>query len=568
SLLPGYTFAAQDPSEPEGGGEALRVAKSKEILDSLSQFASTENKSNEKDPRNLKDPPFRSACQRRILEFKSSMAIAPEVTAAKFNEKSTGAFIQLFKALYLLYDPAHVFGRHLKDEFFDLLKKIGYPYLGTIPKNIVEVVGSLGNWEKGLGLLDWMVSLLQAAESLKSKESQEMPLYFSDDVANFYQKRKLMEYSQSLVSDVADIEADLNEVFNERTSKIREEISQQELKLKELESETGEIFQKKQQFNQVKKTNAAYLQNNLKLDSRIAKLQEKLVERRKKLENANQIKGQAIDKITQARQQKASLVQEVQAQPFSWDEIKSMQFEETQLKATELEYNQRLHDAQINERESLTRLMRTKDLFAVAKSSFDLGLAEIDAVALYSDLCQRVDFRIPVHHGDHFREVLPEAQWLAIKGAIFAIKTRLSDEKHRLQEAEAMQGLQLDKLQATITLLEQQQTQQQIELNTSLSNEIVALNAKLLDLKSRFISEIKAAEDQVRKLKSNQERIAQLSAERVQEATQELKSVMRFVQLLKSESYDCINSLKDQSQDIIASLEAALLQLNATDDSQ
>ncbi|KAF3924697.1 hypothetical protein AA313_de0206709 [Arthrobotrys entomopaga] len=122
------------------------------------------------DPRPLRDPAFRSKMAQDIQDFllqhnfemETKHNLGPRALSSPMQKD----FVMIFQWLYHRIDPDFKFSlKGLETEAIPLLKAIKYPYLGNITKAQLGAVGGANNWPTYLGLLHWMLQLIQAVDN-------------------------------------------------------------------------------------------------------------------------------------------------------------------------------------------------------------------------------------------------------------------------------------------------------------------------------------------------------------------------------------------------------------------
>ncbi|KAF3082391.1 kinetochore-associated Ndc80 complex subunit ndc80 [Orbilia oligospora] len=125
------------------------------------------------DPRPLRDPNFRNKMAQEIQEYllrynfelETKHNLGPKALSSPMQKD----FTTIFQWLYHRMDPNFKFSlKSVETEVMPLLKGIKYPYLGNITKAQLGAVGGANNWPTYLGLLHWMVQLVQALENFDS----------------------------------------------------------------------------------------------------------------------------------------------------------------------------------------------------------------------------------------------------------------------------------------------------------------------------------------------------------------------------------------------------------------
>ncbi|KAJ9050576.1 kinetochore-associated Ndc80 complex subunit ndc80, variant 3 [Entomophthora muscae] len=544
------------------------MRKSKELLENLTQLNPKTN-NNDKDPRPLKDHAFQAGMMRHISQFRERMGLAPEVSNESFKRKETAAFKKVFQALYSLFDPAHSFKGNLKDQFSELLKRLGYPFISTLPKNIVEVVGSLGNWEKAIGLLDWMVYLLEAAESLKATEAMDSPVDFQDESVSFYNLRLLEEYGQVLTNDSYDLEGELQEIFTDRTKEAAEKIDTAKEMTKHLESELVALTETRESYKESERIHAYMVETLEKTEMFYGRTKAKHTERKAKFDEARQFLSVAEHDLELAMQILESLKSEAEMLPYTSDKLESMQQEKNRCRDVIKSKEEQLLYLQDAEKAISNCFRAAESLFVKAKSEFNSILVELDLGASYG----HVDFVIPSDVEDACKFL--ETQHQVIKDAIFEAKAKASSDKHTLSQKRSQLESHICTTREKTDFLkglckESEQEITQLDFNydklkkensraiACLNSHLNTLKATIMETETRFNSEIIAIQEQVKLLESNQNQIKQLAAERIQKATSKLESTISFALHLKDQATKCIAEVKIQIDEVASSTESKL----------
>lgn len=128
----------------------------------------------QRDPRPLKEGPYKAKISQQILEyllqngFELDMKHTLSPTALKSPMQKD--FVLIFQWLYHRLDPHYRFQKSIEHEVLPILKSIRYPYASAITKSQLTAVGSPNYWPVFLGILHWMLELIQTMQSFQSGE--------------------------------------------------------------------------------------------------------------------------------------------------------------------------------------------------------------------------------------------------------------------------------------------------------------------------------------------------------------------------------------------------------------
>ncbi|KAK6502820.1 kinetochore-associated Ndc80 complex subunit ndc80 [Arthrobotrys musiformis] len=130
------------------------------------------------DPRPLRDPNFRNKMaqeiQEYLLQYNFELETKHNLGPRALSSPMQKDFTTIFQWLYHRLDPNFKFSlKAVETEVMPLLKGIKYPYLGNITKAQLGAVGGANNWPTYLGLLHWMVQLVQALDNFDSGHYDE-----------------------------------------------------------------------------------------------------------------------------------------------------------------------------------------------------------------------------------------------------------------------------------------------------------------------------------------------------------------------------------------------------------
>lgn len=128
----------------------------------------------QRDPRPLKEGPYKAKISQEILEyllqngFELEMKHTLSPTALKSPMQKD--FVLIFQWLYHRLDPHYRFQKGIEHEVLPILKSIRYPYASSITKSQLTAVGSPNYWPVFLGILHWMLELIETMHQFQSGE--------------------------------------------------------------------------------------------------------------------------------------------------------------------------------------------------------------------------------------------------------------------------------------------------------------------------------------------------------------------------------------------------------------
>lgn len=139
-----------------------------------------------RDPRPLKDGAYKAKMAQEILEyllqngFELEMKHSLSPTALKSPMQKD--FILIFQWLYHRLDPHYRFQKGIEHEVLPILKNIRYPYAASITKSQLAAVGSPNYWPNFLGVLHWLLELIQTMQRFQSGEFDDATVAEGVDV--------------------------------------------------------------------------------------------------------------------------------------------------------------------------------------------------------------------------------------------------------------------------------------------------------------------------------------------------------------------------------------------------
>lgn len=131
----------------------------------------------QRDPRPLKEGPYKAKISQQILEYLLhngfEMDTKHTLSPTALKSPMQKDFIMIFQWLYHRLDPHYRFQKGIEHEVLPILKSIRYPYASSITKSQLAAVGSPNYWPIFLGILHWMMELIQTMENFQSGDFDE-----------------------------------------------------------------------------------------------------------------------------------------------------------------------------------------------------------------------------------------------------------------------------------------------------------------------------------------------------------------------------------------------------------
>lgn len=144
------------------------------------------------DPRPLNDRSYMQNSAKQLISFVIERGYEHPISPKMLTSPSSKDFQLLFLFLVRRIDPTYAFIKRFEDEVPQLLRALAYPF--SISKSALSAVGSPHTWPALLGVLTWLVNLLQYDEAYASSQNSGTALdpqsrreqIFSDNTVEAY----------------------------------------------------------------------------------------------------------------------------------------------------------------------------------------------------------------------------------------------------------------------------------------------------------------------------------------------------------------------------------------------
>lgn len=133
-------------------------------VSNASFISQTPNITSIKDPRPLSDRRYQQECATQVVNYLLESGFSQPLGLNNRFMPSTREFAAIFKHLYNKLDPNFRFGARYEEDVTTCLKALNYPFLDSISRSRLVAIGSPHVWPAILGMLHWVVSLIQCTE--------------------------------------------------------------------------------------------------------------------------------------------------------------------------------------------------------------------------------------------------------------------------------------------------------------------------------------------------------------------------------------------------------------------
>ncbi|EPY50657.1 spindle pole body protein Ndc80 [Schizosaccharomyces cryophilus OY26] len=296
----------------------------------MGQAAST---SSMKDPRPLTDKRYQQECAAYVVNFLLECGYPQPLTPNNRFLPTTKEFASIFKFLYNKLDPKFRFGARYEEDVINCLKSLRYPFTDSISRSRLVAIGTPHSWPAILGMLHWLVCLIQCTEQAVdmaySVENDTLNDHFVNKVLFDYLVRKYHLFLQASMEE--EPEQELKASFEEQNKEIN-------TKIQLLQQENDELLKQKQAAGDLDST-IELLEERFKTMQRDeVKLQSFMSSIQSRMESKTALKKQIQLSLTEKEAQlqelnekKKSLKSRVDMQSISTAEFQKMMSEQEQL---------------------------------------------------------------------------------------------------------------------------------------------------------------------------------------------------------------------------------------------
>ncbi|KAJ2305347.1 kinetochore-associated Ndc80 complex subunit ndc80, partial [Coemansia sp. RSA 2705] len=333
-------LAAQTPATNRANRRVSVFASSRRNTMSLAvPGTASRNGGGVKDPRPLKDRSFQSKAQQRIMNFLSSHGYPGLLTPKTLATPTVKDFQNIFRFLYAQLDPRYMYVKKIEEEVLLILRGIHYPYVSNISKSHIYSAGSLSTWPGLLGMLLWLVELIECVKQMTPQEVDVNDPGFKDSVQ--FVDRIFFEYlSQAYPvwldsgDEPPELEDYLANQFEQKNANLIQETADVERQLANAKTELDALLSNESPLVLLERERVELISDKEKFDSYIQRLESKhqrmvdFVATQKQQHDAAQVEQLALEK------EKAEVQEIVDAQQISTEDVDRMNSERNQLLET------------------------------------------------------------------------------------------------------------------------------------------------------------------------------------------------------------------------------------------
>ncbi|KAG8927424.1 kinetochore-associated Ndc80 complex subunit ndc80 [Tulasnella sp. 419] len=303
-----------------------------------------------KEVRPIRDRTYQAMMQREILDYLTQQRCAiPNLSMKTLQTPTNREFHLIFQFLITDMDDKYVFGREKKpeDEVILLLRDMRYPLVDTISKTSLAAPGSSSAWPTLLAMLHWIVTLSHTLKKWGDPEvcpdynlmpvqdiplEEEVPNYF-DLVICDYTFAAYMQYMYG-ADDFKEQDEELEAIIDRKNEAVIQRCDEKEIRIARLKADIEKLKANPSELvaldREYEKFEVDMQKLRLVIEERESKVQ-RHVEMTTKL---NEYIAQAEGEIRELNLEHERLLQRVEAQGLTPEEIQQMNTERDTLKRT------------------------------------------------------------------------------------------------------------------------------------------------------------------------------------------------------------------------------------------
>ncbi|ORX93387.1 hypothetical protein K493DRAFT_36569 [Basidiobolus meristosporus CBS 931.73] len=528
-----------------------------------------------KDPRPIREKDWQASKTRKLVNFLAHNGYPSSISAKTFQSPTTKDFQSAFKFLYQLLDPKYVFRKRFEEECPLLLKELRYPLADQITKVQLYAVGSMHTWPTLLGVLVWLMELVQCVEKLEPGND-----YLDDPfISSPLHPRKAEETGDEMIfkhlaksylaylngdDRFEDQEKALEKWFDKKNQGLVKHVKLIEKEIQEMQEEYDRLMELDSPLS-----SAQRVYDQLRLDHRnfedyIRHLEAKKLKYQEVHEHLTEELESQEKQLERLEQEKAELGDKVASQTYSKEEIEKMERDKAHsIRALETSQNRLVELNKISydlEDQFGTAVMKVEELLSRYNTHlFKIGLAPSSAPrAKGTDLELRIV-------KDPELSVDPSPKNV-IKPGLAALRAEVIKHRHELEEETILLRQQLEETNEAINDKEELVMELTKNLETLTGNyhkekEIATqqkqnINEELEDLQRKLSDlrvDLSAAEFEA------QQRVQLTQIEYDQLQLQQYRQVDQITQEI-SRVRDHLDHMKLHTKNVLSRLETAVKQ--------
>lgn len=245
------------------------------------------------DPRPLTDRTYMHQCMKNLVAFLIDRGYDNQITVKALANPSSKDFVSIFLFLVNRIDPTFVFQKRFEEELPAVLKCLGYPF--TISRSALSAIGSPHTWPMLLGVLMYLVGLINCDEALEAHDKKQEADYNKrrEDIFHENTTKAYVQWLQGAES-FPELDKELDDFFKAESGTREERISQLEVSVRQLKI-TEESLSTQPSPLQLCKEHLASLESNVNkfklllpsLAEHLNGVEKKVKEKEEELERCN-----------------------------------------------------------------------------------------------------------------------------------------------------------------------------------------------------------------------------------------------------------------------------------------
>mmetsp|Transcript_2104 Transcript_2104/g.4196 ORF Transcript_2104/g.4196 Transcript_2104/m.4196 type:complete len:620 (+) Transcript_2104:50-1909(+) len=293
---------------------------------------------NSRDPRPVGDRGFAAQCARNVVELLASRGYGKSVSHEKLlKDPSTKEFFDIFKFLITLLDPQMEVEGKIEDEVPAIMKRLKYPV--EVNRSKLQAISGPNTWPQLLAVLDWLGVLVRINDELVEPLSAcqlglQDPADPERDDGDHHLLRTLHEnYLQYLSGkDDKSDEERLRQIYEERIAALQGEIARLSEHQEGMEKKLQEFKTEHKHLLELQRAPAQLAVESERLSVGIQAAEMRVQRAEEETARCQAEEGVQKLELEELEQKLAELAEQVEAQPYSKQDIERLRWERQHLR--------------------------------------------------------------------------------------------------------------------------------------------------------------------------------------------------------------------------------------------
>lgn len=475
------------------------------------------------DPRPLKDSGFKSKLATQLMDYLLQngfeMDMKYQLSQNALKTPTQKDFSMIFQWLYTRLDPHYRFVK-VENEVLPLLKNLRYPYAQAITKSQLAAVGSTNSWWIFLGMLHWMMELVQTTDRYHSGEFDDAAEDNNVDIGTekiiFRYLTKCYTAWLSEDDDHDEYEQEMAEAFQNRHAGYTEELGILEAENERLRKDLEDLDESAAPLQKLEEAKQMLDSDKKKFLAYIEKLEEKGKRMRETNERLKEEIARAEQHNKKLEEEKATTQADVDAQGLTPADIDRMNTEREKLSRGLAQTTQKLGESQgrLNERESDAQTKLEALERAVSRYNtlaYQIGIIpasapnaagksfELEIMPTRTSKGESDKLLLDAQSGYQPAQLLNRDLRHDIKPALSQLKLDITARIHRAQDENIRMQEAIEKVSETLE-------DRKEEIDT-LEARVASANAEYMDVKENTQAETNASNAECEKLEAKLQRM-------------------------------------------------------------